>query len=864
MNYSKLNNLTGWLIFALGAVVFLLTASPTASFWDCGEFIACANEFMVPHPPGAPLFLLIGRLFIVFGFGPENAAYMMNLLSVFASAFTGMFTFWTITMLAKRIVAPNVENPEKGKTYAILAAGLVGGATVFFCSSFWFNAVEAEVYALSSTFSALIFWLMLKWERRAHLPDSYRYIILIAFLIGLSFGVHLLSLLTIPALALVYYFRVYKFTWGGFLASLGISVALLGFVQIFMGLYTFRVAFWFEQIFTGTVNTQTGDVSGMGLPMWTGSIIFFLLLFGGLSYGIYWTAKKQKVVANVALLAALFVYIGMSSYALVFIRAAAEPPINENDPDNMAAIVPYMAREQYGQVPLLYGPMYHAQAISEEKVGEMYYTFENPVDIEKYGPESKMLKQRGVTNEDLNGRYISYADKTELKYAPGGERFFPRMHARDKYRINFDGRLYHGSYYNYVSEANRKGDTDPMNDTPSGGENLAFFFDYQVGHMYLRYFGWNFIGREGDAQSSGSELFYRASKYDNVPAGAKPYVEEAAEYEREQPDRNHYYALPLLLGLLGLAFQITRDPKNAVVVGMLFFAGGLAIVLYLNQPPLQPRERDYSYAGSFTTFCIWIGLGVLAAWELLRDNAKMKSVTAAALAGVLLFAAVPLNMMAVNWEDHSRAGRYVAPDSAYNLLESCEKDAILFTNGDNDTFPLWYLQEVEGIRTDVRVVNLSLLNTDWYIQGLLKQQNEGAPVPIDLPESYYMGEKHAMEVRPNGVIPLKLPTHKDHLLKKGLVTPEQHASMGDEITWNVKLRGNERRWYLMKQDLMIVDMLRNIAEDKWERPFYFAITIPDDSYIGLQQFFSQEGMAQRVLPVKFGADSRGGEVNLDK
>ena len=561
----------------------------------------------------------------------------------------------------------------------------------------------------------------------------------------------------------------------------------------------------------------------------------------------------------------MFVYLGMSTYALIFIRAYAEPPINENDPDDISAAVAYIGREQYGSVPLLYGPMYNAQPVGVEDQGMQHYSFNNEVSVDDFEPQTKQkIKNGGITDAQINSRYVAYQKKTEYNYNEGSERFFPRMHDRSKYRIKRGGGLYHGSYINYVSKQNQGASPSPLDDRPTGAENLWFFLDYQVGHMYLRYFGWNFIGRAGDEQSSRSELFYSSAKYDKVPAGAKPYVKEAIEDDKNQQDRNHYYAIPLLLGLLGLAFQINKDPKNAAVVGILFLAGGFAIILYLNQPPLQPRERDYSYAGSFTTFCIWIGLGVLAIWEVVKDKLNMKSAMAAMLAGVVAFAAVPMNMMAVNWNDHSRAGRYVAPDSARNLLNSCKKDAILFTNGDNDTFPLWYLQEVEGVRTDVRVVNLSLLNTDWYIHGLKKQQNEGKPVPIGLSEAFYMGEKNAV-YRRKGQLEYTIPTHKDDLLKRGLITKLQHSTMKDNIKWKVKMRGGKGNRYLMKQDLMIIDMVRNIANNNWKRPMYFAITIPDASFIGLQPFFSQEGMAQRVLPVDFTKQSnQAGAVNVDE
>ena len=846
MSYNKLNNYAGWAVFAIGLIVYLLSVSPTASFWDCGEFIACANELQVPHPPGAPLFLMLGRLFAMLG-GAEGAAYMVNLMSVLSGAFTVLFTFWITTYFARRAVSPNAE-PNQGQRIAIMAAGAAAGLVCCFADSFWFNTVEAEVYAMSSFFTAIVVWLMLKWDARADQADNAKWLLLIAYLMGLSIGVHLLNLLTIPALVLMFYFRKYEFSWKGLLSSLAIAVGILGIIQYGIGQATFDIAWAFERLFTGYIDLRDGTNTGWGMAPGTGTVFWFILLFGALGFGIWWSHKKQKPVLNTALLGVLMVYLGISSYAMVMIRANAHPPINENDPSNMMAFLSYMKREQYGDRPLLKGPMYNAQPVAyEEGEGKrLWYKFDEAPDIKTWGSTGNLLAGKGISADDIMGKYILYDSRKDLKYAPGGERIFPRMYSREHYANKGVG-----SYINYVTDkgANPR---DPMDDNPSGGDNLHFFFDYQVAHMYLRYFGWNFIGKLSDTQDSG------------VTWGVSP-EKELSENDLNDPSHNNYYGLPLLLGLFGLIWQFSKRTQDGTIVAMLFFFTGLAIVLYLNQTPMQPRERDYSYAGSFQTFAIWVGLSVMALYELARKYVGNNRKINAYLASGLVLLAGPLNMGYSNFDDHSRAGRYVAPDSARNLLESCAPNAILFTNGDNDTFPLWYAQEVEGIRTDVRVINLSLLNTHWYIHHLRSPINDAAAVPLNFEdgEFYYMGEKNNARPFEQGRISITLPVDSAKVVENGIATPDQAGRILDEFTWTIKMRGGQNRHYLQKQDLMIIEMLKNIAENGWERPVYFAITIPPSSFLNLEPYFRQEGMAFRVVPMKV-PESQGGRGGIAK
>ncbi|HRY99336.1 MAG TPA: DUF2723 domain-containing protein, partial [Bacteroidales bacterium] len=700
--YKKINNIQGWLVFLAASVVYIMTAEPTVSFWDCGEYIATAFKLQVGHPPGAPLFQMLGRFFSLFAFGDETqVARMVNTMSALSSSFTILFLFWSITMLARKIVAPGRE-PEKGEMLAILGSGLVGALAYTFSDSFWFSAVEGEVYAMSSFFTALVFWAMLRWEAVADEPRSWRWLILIAYLIGLSIGVHLLNLLAIPAIAFIFYFRKYQATRKGIFLTLIISVALLALALYGIIPWIVKLAGWFELFF----------VNVLGMPFDVGTVIYFLTLTAGIVFGLRWAVSRGKQVAYTAILAFTFLLIGYSSFFLLIIRSNANPPIDENNPENAIGLLAYLNREQYGSTPLFKGPYFNAPVIDREDGKPLY------------------------TKDKESGRYIitDTREGTIPVYDPRFTTIFPRMwnNQASSYARNY--KEWSKMQGRPVSITGPDGSTQTES-VPTFRENLRYFWRYQLDYMYFRYFMWNFAGRQNDHQGMGGPL-------DGNWISGIPFLDEARlgpqdnlPESMENKATNKFYLLPLLLGLAGLFFQWKRSPHDTLIVGLLFAMTGLAIVIYLNQHAYQPRERDYAYAASFYAFGIWIGLGVLAVWQGLR---KIVSPAPAALvATVVTLTAVPAIMASEGWDDHTRARRYTALEVAINYLNSCDPHAILFTNGDNDTFPLWYAQEVEGIRTDVRVVNLSLLNTDWYVDQMKRKAYDSDPVPFSLTQEQY-------------------------------------------------------------------------------------------------------------------------------
>jgi hypothetical protein len=813
MNYFKLNNLMGWVVFTLSLLTYLGTVSPTASFWDCGEFILVANELQVGHPPGASFWLLLGRVFATFAPNVESISYMVNLMSVLSSALSVLFTFWIITMLGKKALVKRGETPDQQQSIVLMLAGMTGALALNFTDSFWFNGVEAEVYAMSSTFTAAVVWLMLKWEENADRPDNFKWILLIAYLMGLSIGVHLLNLLCIPALAIVYYFRKYDFTWTGFLATLGISVGILAFIQYGVIQVTVDLAWGFEKLFVGTIS-EAGKKSGFGLPYNSGGVIFSLVLTIILIALIIYSQKRKMLVLNLAALSTLLIYIGFSSYFVILIRSNVNPPIDQNNPEHLSNFAGYVKREQYGDRPLFRGPMYNSSPIAYEPSGSR--------DI---------LKRKGVE------RYLDMGDKQRPKYNDRDKVLFPRMHSHDHYNNPAYGYKY------YV--ANKGADPDnPDDDKPSMAENFKFFFDYQINHMYWRYFFWNFGGRENDQQEAEVMGF---------PNGEIP------DSLKKDPTANHFFYLPFLLGLLGFIWQYQKNRHDALIVLFLFLFTGLAIIVYLNQTPSQPRERDYSYAGSFQTFAIWIGLGVLFVFDILKKFLKNAT---AYVSGALCLLLVPFNMGIQNWKDHSRHGNFIARDTAYNFLNSCAPNAILFTYGDNDTFPLWYLQEVEGVRTDIRVVNLSYLNTDWYIYQMKNEKfNNSDPLPLTMTEEMYEGEKN--QLVPFKSTTLNLPVNKQSLIDNKVFTAEEANQLPNTIAWNISAKGNNA--YLERKDVVIINLINNIAKDGWKRPVYFATTVAPSQFMGLQDFFRQEGLTYRIVPMKMSEeDKKSGNGKIDK
>ncbi|MBC5993067.1 glycosyltransferase family 117 protein [Pontibacter cellulosilyticus] len=823
-DYRKINNLVGWVVFLIATTVYVLTLEPTASYWDAGEFIACSYKLLVPHPPGAPFYLLVGRMFSMFAGDPAQVAWWVNLLSALCSSFTVLFLFWTITILARKLMVKEGAEPTRGNVLLIMGSGAVGALAYTFSDSAWFSAVEAEVYAMSSFFTAIVFWAILRWEAKVGEAHSDKWLVLIAYLVGLSIGAHLLNLVTIPALAFIYYFRLYRPSfWGGVIAfaiSAVIVVAILW--GVIPGLPS--VAGWFEVRF----------VNDLGMPFGSGLIVFLVLLIAAIVYGLRTSIKHNNRVLNTAILCFIFVLIGYSSYMIIPIRSSYEPTIDENDPDDILTFVSYLKREQYGDRPLLYGPQYNAQ----------------PVDQEEKAP-------RYVKGKD---KYIATPGGVEPIYDSKDKTLLPRIYSDNPQHID--------EYKKWVNL--REGQM------PSFGQNISFLLNYQLGHMYWRYFMWNFAGRESDIQHAGVLWFGKAD-----PSAPERVLESKA--------RNCFYLLPLLIGILGLIYQVRKDERNAFVVGLLFFFTGIAIALYLNQPPVEPRERDYTFAGSFYAFSIWIGLGVMGLAELLRKGVKNNQ--AAAGIATVLGLLVPGVMAAEGWDDHDRSDRYHSVDSAKNLLDSCAPNAILFTNGDNDTFPLWYVQEVEGYRTDVRVAVLSYLNTDWYIDQMKRQAYESEPWPLSLEnENYRQGtndylpyverpqvaagidlKQYISLVKQNhpalqaqygpGTTLLTFPTKtfslsidKAKVDAMNIVPEEKEGEILDRMQWSIS------KSILEKKHLVMLDLL---ATNDWKRPVYFSTTVNSADFIGLSEFFQLEGLAYRIVPVKTSGEESQGYVNKE-
>ncbi len=842
MNFKKLNDLTGWIVFLIATVVYFLTLEPTASWWDCGEYISTAYKLQVGHPPGAPLFQMLGRFFSLFAFGDTSkVALMINAMSALSSSFTILFLFWTITLLARKFMMTGENAESKVHQYAVLAAGAVGSLAYTFSDSFWFSAVEGEVYAMSSFFTAVVFWAILKWEQVADEPHNYRWLIFIAYLIGLSIGVHLLNLLALPAIVYVFYFKKFKPSTKGFVLAGIISILILGFIMSFLIPQIVNLASKFELLF----------VNSFGLPFNTGTIVYFIILFAAVIFGLDYSRKKGKVILNSVILSLMFILIGYSSFFLIVIRANANTPINENEPSDAISLLSYLNREQYGDWPLLYGQYYNAPVVD--------YTDGAPVYVK----------------DKKSGKYI-ITDKRNNTKPVYDERFttvFPRMWSNQKSsHINIYKQL-GGNNGTPIRVTKPDGSTEVLS-RPTFGENLRFFFSYQLSHMYVRYFMWNFVGRQNDIESQGEpengNWISGIGFIDNLRLGDQSDLPKSME----NPGRARFFFLPLLLGLAGLFFQLKKHSRDTWVVFLLFVMTGLAIIVYLNQTPYQPRERDYAYAGSFYAFAIWIGFGVLAAVDFVSKYLKSNTIIVLAVSGLLLLA-VPGVMAIEGWKGHDRSGKYAARDFAMNYMAQCDKNAIIFTNGDNDTFPLWYVQEVENFRTDMRVVNYMLASGDWYVHQLGKKVYESERLPLTLtPDQYNKGindyipvlERIAGPVELREAInfvadesdqtkvplqsgekinylptkKLKLTVDKAAVIRNGIVPKEMEHLIVDVIEWEVTQNG------LYKNDLMLLDL---IASNNWERPIYFANPSSSSKVFNVDKYCHMEGVVYKFMPV---------------
>ena len=914
MTYKRINNLTGWAVFAVAAYTFLSTIEPTASFWDCGEYIATSYKLQVGHPPGAPLFQMIGRVFTLFaGNDVTKAAKMVNIMSALSSAFAILFLFWTITALAKKLVifkmskGEDAENPAAvsgdvipmAKIWAIMGAGAVGALAYTFTDSFWFSAVEGEVYAMSQMCTAIVFWAILKWEEVADQPKADRWLVLIAYLFGLSIGVHLLNLLTIPSIVFIYYFKKYKkITPKGFIIALLASVAILGLILSVIVPGVINLSGNFEIFF----------VNKFGLPFNGGSAIFFALLIGIIFTGLKYTHKPEQKTFNVlmglsglfylislitgatigngsalglrvvlggAALAALYFYrarvqaiqiiilsftmlvIGYSSFMMLVIRSNANTPMNENAPKDAVGLLAYLGREQYGDWPILYGQYYNAPQDPQKP-----YTDGNPV----------YMRTPKVNPTDKDEYFVADDRVSSIpNYDPNYCTIFPRMWNSEPSHVSAY-KTWGGIKRNDMVDPNT-GEKIPVK--PTFGENLQYFISYQMGWMYWRYFFWNFSGRQNDMQGHGNAIdgnwITGFKAFDEARLG----VSGVPESYKHNKGTNAFYFLPVILGLIGFLYQANKYNKDAFVVLLLFLFTGLAIIVYLNQYPYQPRERDYAYAGSFYAFSIWIGFAVLAIFDFLSSKLNQKaSAAVATLVGLL---GAPTLLAKDGWDDHDRSNRYTARDIAKDYLNSCAPNAILFTNGDNDTFPLWYVQEVEGYRTDVRVCNLSLFNTDWYINSMKRKAYDSEPLPLTLTEDKYrQGTRDYLpfyDRKVVGYIPVKelvdfmisedpqaklqmqngkginyfptkhilIPVDSASVLANGTVSKADAGRIEHGINWDLN------KSYVLKNEIMVLDML---AHNDWKRPIYFAVSAGAESYMNLQPWFQLEGLTYRLVPVR--------------
>lgn len=825
-NFKRLNNITGWATFAVALITYTLTVEPTASFWDCGEFIACSFKLQVPHPSGAPFFLLIGRMASLLAGGDvTKVALMVNMVSVISSAFTILFLFWSISLLGRKLIGKKADELNQSETILVLGASLVGALAYTFSDSFWFSAVEAEVYGMSSFFTAIVIWAALHWELIEDEAAENRWLIFTAYLVGLSIGVHLLNLVTIPALALIYYYKKAKKVskWGQIIAFMG-GMVVLGIVNVGVITGLPSMAFSFEKLF----------VNGFGMPFSSGSLFFVILLIGGLAYGIFYTHKKGKAIANTALLSFAFILIGYSTYTIALIRSNYNPPINENNPSNVLNYVSYLKREQYGSRPLLYGPVFSSQLTNIKR---------NESD-----PLYKMSKDR----------YEVYDYRPEYEWAPGSQMLLPRVWSSDP-----------GHQQIYRSNLNLAPEQKP-----TFADNIKFMFKFQFGHMYFRYFMWNYWGRASDIESSGPVNITEAKS--DLPSPLK-----------DNRGRTNFYGLPFILGLIGVIYQLFRRERDFIVTLLLFLFMGLALVVFLNSPPVEPRERDYIYVGSFYIWAIWIGIGVMGLADWVFKFIKDAS-TRAGAATVVALVAVPVLMAPQTWKGHDRSNRYHQVDFAKNLLNSCAPNAILFTGGDNDTFPLWYAQEVEGVRTDVRVCNLSLLGTDWYIDQMKRKTYQSEALPISFEFDQYISgindqllfaektkdpidlKQYMQFVKTNNQLiqeqvmtgdfintlpskQLSLNYDIESVKKLGFIPKEKEALLNGQVRWEIGERS------LLKNDLIMLDI---IAQNDWKRPIYYAGTLASENYLNLKEYMQLEGYAYRLMPFKEEGASDG-FVNTD-
>lgn len=913
--YKLANNISGWIVFTIAATVYLMTIEPTASFWDCSEFISSAYKLEVGHPPGAPIFMLVGNLVSHLAPNRSQVALVLNALSAILSALTILFLFWTITHFVRKILLKDIsEKINFTQLIAILGAGATGALAYAFSDTFWFSAVEGEVYAFSSFMTAIVFWLILKWEDSSEEPHSNRLLILIAYLIGISIAIHLLNLLCISAIVLVYYFcKNSNPTWKGTIIALIISFGIIASILYGLIQGPMKIGGWFELLF----------VNIFQLPYNSGVLFYLILVFGVFSWAIWETMCDSKnfqrakiafiiaitllgipfigdglglgifiiivsssylllykkidlVILNTILISLGVIIIGYSSYALIVIRSISNTPMDQGSPKDIFTLRAYLSREQYGETPLFYGQTF-ASEIKYENRGNMLEAI-----TKDDGAIWSQIPKKDPSEKD---RY--YESGRKKRYTYNINTLFPRMYSSSPQHIQG-----YKQWSNFKGTRVRVASPQGINCIlkPTFGENLKFFLHYQINFMYWRYFLWNFSGRQNDIQGNGEisngNWITGISFLDQFRLGPQDNMPDSIAKNK---GHNKFYMLPLLLGIIGILFQ-THSGKKGIeqfcITFSLFFMTGLAIAIYLNHPPFQPRERDYVYAGSFYAFCIWIGIGTVGIIRGLKCL-KLPNI-ATAVFGTILCLLVPIQMISQTWDDHDRSGRFIVRDLAMNYLSTCEPNAIIFTNGDNDTFPLWYVQEVEGFRNDVRVCNLSYLQTDWYIDQMKRQAYKSKPLPIKWRKYEYIQGKHDfvyifnerkepmqvtevlnriksenikdkyllnynLEIDNIPTYKITIPIDSIAIIASGLVKPENATwippylliDLGNKLNENGELITNEKR-YLTKDEMMILEMLKNNKD--WSRPIYYAITVSYDKYLRLSPYFRCDGIAYRIVP----------------
>ena len=895
-NFSKWNNILGWSVFAVALITYWLTVEPTASFWDAGEYITTASNLEVGHPPGAPLYQLLGAFFSIFAMEASNIALTINLMSVFASAFTILFMFWSLTLLLRNVITKH-EEISKNSAIALLGSAAVGSLAFAFTDSFWFNAVEAEVYAAAAFIMSTLFYCALRWEREMNTPRGNRWIILIAFLIGLSFGVHFLGLLTIPAIGFLYFFKNYKnITIKNFIIANVVVVAILLF--IFKLLLPMTMKF-----FSGS---ELFFVNSMGMPFNSGTIIAGLIFIALFYFGLRYTQKRGYTQFNTLLLCVLFIFIGFSSWLMLPIRANAGTVINENNPNNARELLAYYNREQYPETHLFYGPLFTETYVGldpnnpykddkpkyekDEKAGK-YVIVNNYKNASQNTDDSQKALLPRMWSLEHNANYLEFTNglnfniKREYR---GEQRLIDEVKAFKE--ANAQG-LVDGDDYNSFLK-----DFSPFLDIekPSFWQNISFMFEYQFGYMYWRYFMWNFTGRQDDVQGQYTNLHGNwLSGIDFIDEMRLGSQDNLSSDMKNNKARNTYYFLPLILGILGLVFHAKNDMKSFWVLLVFFLFTGLALKVYLNERPFEPRERDYALVGSFYVFGIWIGFGVFALFEVLKEYIKPKLAIPIVLTATIL--AAPVLLATQNWDDHDRSGRYTAQSMGRMYLDSCDENAILFTIGDNDTFALWYAQNVEGYRQDVRIVNTSLFQTDWYIDDMKKKAFTSDPIPSQLThDKYKFGSRdflfyqqtkqdtidiktwmnwvandgpatqvelqsgHWANTFPSKII--RIPVDKEAVLRNGIV-PQKDADLIVPYI-DIELKGE----VIYKNRMMMLDV---IANNNWERPIYFSGgAFGDDDYLWMKDYLQLDGVVYKLVPIRTEVDKRNpfdmGRIDSDK